>query len=883
MAMAESSELAQRLQRTLGDGFRVERELGGGGMSRVFLVEDIQLDRRIVVKVLPPELGASLSVERFRREIQLAAKLQHPHVVPLLTAGANEGLLYFAMPYIEGESLRARLAREHELPIQDSVRILRDVTDALAYAHAHGVVHRDIKPDNVLVSGHHALVTDFGVSKALANSAGASSITSVGIALGTPAYMSPEQAAADPAADHRADIYAVGVLGYELLTGRTPFGGLPPQQQLAAHVTTPTPHISQHRASLPPALAGVIMRCLEKKAADRWQTADELVEQFEALATPSGGLTPAGSPPHQRARLTSLRVGVAAAVVVVVGATSWLVWRRPSGYVVASTTQVTNTPGLELDATISPDGKLVAFAMGSVGHSRIYVKQIAGGSARALAESAAEPQRMPRWSPDGQQISFDVRQALYTSPALGGTPRQLMDASEYEFASPTLSPDGERIAYAREDGIYVRPVNGGDAVKIAAATWPNWPVWSPDGHRVAFVENNPWFLSSGAMLGNIAPSTIYVADVSARKAVAVTERVHLNTSPAWAGDGRALLYVSSRGGSRDIYRQGLTRRGEAQGAPIRLTTGANAHTVSVSADGSRLAYTALTTHSNIWWAPITPNGTTPFSSAKPLTNENQTVEALAVSPDGKWLAYDSNREGPQHIYKIPVNGGEPIQLTRDTADDFSPAWSGDGRFIAYHSWHTGNRDVFVVSADGTDPHDITRAPGHEMGPIVSRDSRKILFISDHTGRWEMYSMERQSNGAWSAPRQLTHNFGYRGRWSPDGSSLLYLSLIDSTFHVANADGSGDRLFFDGRAMGLTPEVGQYDPTGQMVYIRAVDRQGRYAFYAMPTRGGTPHLVLQFDDPSHQPRRSEFDTDGRRIFFTIASDESDVWVMELMRR
>src|SRR6266536_563581 len=170
--MAEPNELAQRLQRVLGDAFRVERELGGGGMSRVFLVEDIQLDRRIVVKVLPPELGASLSVERFRREIQLAAKLQHPHVVPLLTAGANEGLLYFAMPYIEGESLRARLAREHELPIQDSVRILRDVTDALAYAHAHGVVHRDIKPDNVLVSGRHALVTDFGVAKALSEATG---------------------------------------------------------------------------------------------------------------------------------------------------------------------------------------------------------------------------------------------------------------------------------------------------------------------------------------------------------------------------------------------------------------------------------------------------------------------------------------------------------------------------------------------------------------------------------------------------------------------------------------------------------------------------------------------------------------------------------------
>jgi Tol biopolymer transport system component len=866
----------------LGDAFRVERELGGGGMSRVFLVEDIQLERRIVVKVLPPELGASLSVERFRREIQLAAKLQHPHVVPLLTAGASDGLLYFAMPFIEGESLRARLGREHELPIQDAVRILRDVTDALAYAHSRGIVHRDIKPDNVLVSGHHALVTDFGVSKALANSAGDSSITSVGIALGTPAYMSPEQAAADPAVDHRADIYSVGVLGYELLTGRTPFGGLPPLQQLAAHVATPAAHITQHRDTLPPALAAVIMRCLEKKAADRWQTADDLLGQLEALATPSGGLTPAGLPPHQRARAISWRLAAIAATVVV-GVISWLMWRRPIGYVVASTTQVTNTPGLELDASISPDGKLVAYASGPVGHSRIFVKQISGGSARPLAESTPEPQRMPRWSPDGQQISFDVRQTLYTSPALGGTARQLMDASGYEFASPTLSPDGSQVAFAREDGIYVRPVNGGDAVKIAAANWANLPVWSPDGRRVAFVENNPWFLSSGAMLGNIAPSTIYVADVGARTAVAVTERAHLNASPAWTGDGRALLYVSSLGGSRDIYRQALKRGGEAQGDPVRLTTGANAHTVSVSADGSRLAYTALISHSNAWWAPITPRGTTPFSSAKPLTNENQTIEALAVSPDGKWLAYDSNREGRQHIYKISLSGGDPIQLTRDTADDFSPAWSGDGRFIAYHSWHTGNRDVFVVNADGTDPHDITRAAGHEMGPIVSRDSRRILFISDHTGRWEMYSTERQSNGEWSTPHQLTRNFGYRGRWSPEGNTLLYLSLIDSTFHVANADGSGDRLFFDGRAMGLTPEVAQYDPTGHVAYIRAVDQHGQYGFYAMPSHGGPPRLVLQFDDPSRQPRRAEFDTDGHRLFFTIASDESDVWMLELARR
>ena len=179
-------EFLERLEHVLGEGFRVERELGGGGMSRVFLVHDDSLDRQIVVKVLPPELAAELSTERFKREILLAARLQHPHIVPLLTAGAREGLLYYVMPFIDGESLRARLARHHELPVGEVTRILRDVADALAFAHANGVVHRDIKPDNVLMAGHHALVTDFGVSRALSN-AGDVTITSVGMALGTPA------------------------------------------------------------------------------------------------------------------------------------------------------------------------------------------------------------------------------------------------------------------------------------------------------------------------------------------------------------------------------------------------------------------------------------------------------------------------------------------------------------------------------------------------------------------------------------------------------------------------------------------------------------------------------------------------------------------------
>jgi eukaryotic-like serine/threonine-protein kinase len=286
------SDLLARLQSALGGAYRLERELGGGGMSRVFLAQEAALGRKVVIKVLPPELGAGLNIDRFRREIQLAASLQHPHIVPLLAAGQADDLLYYTMPLVEGESLRARLLRQHELPVGEVVRFLRDVADALACAHEHGVVHRDIKPDNVLVSRNHGMVTDFGVAKALSDSTGGSSLTSVGVALGTPAYMAPEQASADPFADHRVDIYAVGALAYEMLTGRPPFTGSSPQAVLVAQVTQAPPPIGEHRATVPPALASLVMRCLEKKPADRWQSADELIHQLEAMATPSGGTQP---------------------------------------------------------------------------------------------------------------------------------------------------------------------------------------------------------------------------------------------------------------------------------------------------------------------------------------------------------------------------------------------------------------------------------------------------------------------------------------------------------------------------------------------------------------------------------------------------------------
>jgi len=312
-----SDELSFRLQAALGDGYSIERELGGAGMSRVFAAQEKALQRRVVIKVLPPDLAAGVNHERFRREIQVAAQLQHPHIVPLLAAGESGGLLWFTMPFIEGESLRAAIARRGRFPVRDVVRVMHDVTDALAYAHARGVVHRDIKPGNILTSGMHALVTDFGVAKALSAAIpSANGGTTTGMAIGTPAYMAPEQLAADPAADHRMDIYAVGLLGYELLTGKSPFAGNSPQATLAAQLTQMPTALHLSLPEVPEALSNIIMKCLEKDASNRFPSATALLAELDAMPLIGSGETPSYA---GRSSRRGPLIAAAAVVIAVVG------------------------------------------------------------------------------------------------------------------------------------------------------------------------------------------------------------------------------------------------------------------------------------------------------------------------------------------------------------------------------------------------------------------------------------------------------------------------------------------------------------------------------------------------------------------------------------
>ncbi|MFQ6046359.1 MAG: protein kinase [Gemmatimonadales bacterium] len=319
------TELSERLQTALGDAFRLDRELAAGGKSRLFLATEASLNRRVVIKLLPPEMASDVSAARFKQEIELAAHLQHPNILPVLTAGASADLIYYVMPYVAGESLRHRLTTEGKLPVGDAVRIMHEVADALSYAHAHGVVHRDIKPENILLEQGHAVLTDFGVARAIAEARSGGRLTGTGMAVGTPAYMSPEQAGGERHVDARADVYSLAVVGYEMLAGASPFTGPSAQAVMAAHLTeTPKP-LNEVRADTPPAVTGVIAKALAKDPAERLQTAAEF---RDAVSAATGG-TPAAERPARRYAIIGAVVALVLAAVIAFWPRAWSVEGDP--------------------------------------------------------------------------------------------------------------------------------------------------------------------------------------------------------------------------------------------------------------------------------------------------------------------------------------------------------------------------------------------------------------------------------------------------------------------------------------------------------------------------------------------------------------------------
>ncbi len=884
----------QRVADALAGRYRVERELGAGGMATVYLAFDLKHHRKVAVKVLRPELAATLGADRFSREIETAAQFQHPHILPLLDSGEASGFLYYVMPYVEGESLRDRLARHGELPIHDAVKILVEIVDALAHAHAHGVAHRDIKPDNVLLSGRHALVMDFGVAKALSEATGRQQLTTAGIALGTPAYMAPEQAVADPHLDHRVDIYAVGALGYELIAGQPPFTGGTAQEVLGAHLSRAPEPVTRWRPACPPALAEIIMRCLEKRPADRWQSADELLAQLEPLVTPSGGTTPTGMRPApalaKRAPWLG-RAAVVAGVLVVLGVGGAVLLRRRLEVLeLGRRTQVTLDPGLEIDPALSPDGKLVAYVAGPPFQTKLFVRQVDGGApVEVVGEQGG--QRFPFWTPDGKRILFQSARGIEIVPALGGTPRLLVAGSGPAPLAGPIARDGRAFLYVSSDSLYVRPLEGAAPHVVATGKELHSPAWSPDGRRIAYVLGNVGFVTT-AILGNIATSSIWVVQADAGAPVRVTDDQSLNVSPTWAPTGRGLLYISNRDGGRDVYQVALTGAGRPRGSPVRLTTGLGAHGISISADGTRLAYAVFAERSNVWSIPIpvTGAGAVSISRALPVTTGNQTIEEVALSPDGAWLAFDSDRSGAQQIYRIRLAGGEPEQLTTDSAGAFFPRWSPDGREISFHAFRGGLRRVFVMPVEGGTSVQVTSGPNDAAVAEWSPDGQRLLLLANMASSnpgWEVVT--RHADRSWSAPQPLPVVVGSDtmqpgiGNWSPDGR-LIACPCRDGLVVLSAAGGPG-RLLVPALSPTFTAQAApppQWSADSRLIYYLTADSAGVHGVSVVPATGGTPRVAVRLDDPTRPWHRYGFFLHGGRFYFTLGDLQSDIWVAEVGR-
>jgi serine/threonine-protein kinase len=418
------SDLLADLQGHFADKYVLERELGGGGMSRVFVARDQKLDRRVVIKLLPPQVTATISAERFKREIMLAAGLQHPNIVPVLSAGEFGTLPYFIMPFIDGESLRTRMMRG-PLSVRETVTILKDVVRALAFAHGRGIIHRDIKPDNVLLAAGAAIVTDFGVAKALSASrqqqgvrASAPTMTGVGTSLGTPAYMAPEQAAADPSTDHRADLYALGIVAYEMLTGAPPFHGRTPQALLAAQLSEIPAPLTSRRYDVSVPLSTLVMQCLEKEPAKRPKTANDVLRSLDDPGVLVSDAFPATEAPRQRRRrFTEVGIGV---LVVAAVAVAWVMTEPepPPGSAADSANAARRDSIARAAAAITAPAAaastapraVVVFPLVSVGNDA-QASQAAEGITSELATAIS---RVPGVRVSSQTTAAAVRQGVRT-------------------------------------------------------------------------------------------------------------------------------------------------------------------------------------------------------------------------------------------------------------------------------------------------------------------------------------------------------------------------------------------------------------------------------------------------------------------------------------
>ncbi len=808
-------EVSERLGRALADRYVIERELGQGGMATVYLARDVRHDRQVALKVLRPELASILGADRFLAEIKTTAHLQHPHILPLHDSGEADGLVFYVMPYVEGESLRDRLLREKQLPVEEAVQVAREVADALEYAHEQGVVHRDIKPENVLLHGGHALVADFGIALAVSRTEGGTRLTETGLSLGTPAYMAPEQAMGEREITPKADIYALGCVLYEMLTGEPPFTG-PTAQAIVARVMTEEPRsLTLQRRTIPAHVDAVVRRALEKLPADRFATAATFAE---ALARPELSLAatrPAGADVSagRWARVRPLVLRGAPWLVAVV-AVAWGI--RLAGRVPRTApspvTRFTQDFGRGATAISSggspiafaPDGSRLAYVgTDSAGAMHLFVRNLDQVEPAVVPGTTGAMQ--PFFSPDGRWLGFRQDGKLRKVPVAGGAAVTLCDAEGPFFGASW--GDGDVIVFSQRGWLRRVPAGGGPPVDVAVPDSGRhelyrFPEILPGGRAAVFAAitdsgpsieavtlsdrrvtalgqsgTSPHYVTGGYLAFALMDGTLLAVTFDAR-------RLRITGSPQPIADDVML-------GPAAVAKLGVSRTGDLaylSGSPalrelalvsrdglVRVLPGGRRQYAAprFSPDGRRIAVTVIDRvgrfgriPADIWVLDIA-SGT-----FQRITYDTASVLA-EWTPDGRRLVYDRSRgDSVPRLYTVRSDGsGRPEPLFSAPVGIVESNLTADGRRVVFSAARgTAGLVLWIAPLDSpAAARRLLSTPFNEWNPALSPDGRWLAYTSNETGSAEVYVRGLGDGGR----TRVSTNGGGEPRWARSGREMFY--------------------------------------------------------------------------------------------------------------